>query len=120
MANEITATASLAVSKNGASIGNSVGATVTLSGNAFFSNVQAIGTAAEAVDVQDLGSANYALFKNLDATNYVELALDSGVSTAVFAKILAGGVALVPLKTTTIYAKANTAACNLLVSAVEL
>jgi hypothetical protein len=56
----------------------------------------------------------------MDATNYVEVALDSAVSTQIFAKLLAGDVTLVKAATATLYAKANTAAVNLYVAATEL
>ncbi len=83
-------------------------------------NVQAIGTAAEAISFVDVSNAGFVLFKNLDTTNYVEIGLDSAVTAQVFLKLLAGEFSLIKAKTLTMYAKANTGACNLLVVAVEL
>lgn len=118
MANEITSRAALFIAKNGVQAANDFTVSGDLAGSAFFTNVQNIGTAAEALDFNDLATANMALFKNLDAVNYVELALDAPVA-APFAKLKPGQVALLPLKTLAIYAKANGAAVNLLVQAVE-
>ena len=88
--------------------------------NEMITLVQNVGTSAEAVTLTDLDTAGYAFFKNMDGTNFVEIALDSAVSTQVFAKLYPGQFALIPLKTTTIYAKFDTGAGNLLVSACEV
>ena len=120
MANEISAYVSLAASKNGANISSGqLSATDDMAGDQMTYNVQAVGITAEAVALGDVSTIGYALFKNMDPTNFVELALDSAVSTQIFAKLLPGDIALVPLKTATIYAKADTAGVNLLVAAVE-
>jgi hypothetical protein len=120
MANEITIAATLSATKNGATVTSTASALVTMTGDEMLTNVQNVGTSAEAVTVTDLDTAGYAFFKNMDATNFLELALDSSVSTQVFAKLFPGQFALLPLKTTTIYAKADTAGVNLLVTACEL
>ena len=118
MANEITARASLSVAKNAAAVANDFTITATLAGTKFFSNIQNIGTTAEALDFNDLATANLLLVKNLDATNYVEIALDSGL-TYKFAKLPPGEFLLLRPTTATLYAKANTAAVNVLVLASE-
>jgi hypothetical protein len=124
MANEISASAQLSATKNGVTLNNSVGLTVQASkdmaGDQMTQNVQIVGTSAEALDVGDVSTIGYVLLKNLDTTNFVQIALDSGVSTQIFAKLRAGDVALFPAATATIYAKADTANCNLLVMALEL
>jgi len=124
MANEITASAQLSASKNGVTLNNSVSLTVQASkdmaGDQMTQNVQIIGTSAEALDVGDVSTIGYVLIKNLDSTNFVELALDSGVSTQKFAKLRAGDFAVFPASTATIYAKADTSPCNCLVMAIEL
>lgn len=120
MANEITIAVSISATKNGATVASSYSGNATLAGDEMLTNVQTIGTSAEAVVVGDLATAGYAFFKNMDATNFVELALDSGVSTQIFSKLLPGEVSLIKLKTTTIYAKADTASVKLLVTAMEL
>lgn len=120
MANEITASASLSVSKGGATISATAGNSFTLTGDEMITLVQNVGTSAEAVVLTDLDTAGYAFFKNMDVTNFVEIALDSGVSTQIFAKLYPGQFALIPLKTTTLYAKFDTGAGNLLVCACEV
>ena len=120
MANEISVSASLSVSKGGASISATGTVSFTMSGDQMLSNVQIIGTAAEAITVGDVATIGYVFLKNMDATNFVEVALDSGVSTQKIAKILAGGIALFPASTATLYAKADTANVNLLVGITEL
>lgn len=120
MANEINVSVSLTASKGGAAIQSTGSRTADMAGVEMITNVQAVGTAAEAIVVGDIGTPGYCLLKNLDATNYVEIALDSGVTTQVFAKLMPGDVALFPAKTATMYAKANTAPIALLVSLVEV
>ncbi len=69
--------------------------------------VQTIGTTDETIVPVDITAAGYAYFKNLDPTNYVEL----GPATTVYMiKLKAGQACVLPLKTGTVYAKANTAA----------
>lgn len=119
MANEISVSCSLSASKNGAAIASGqLTDTNDMSGDQMITNVQAIGTAAEAVVLGDVSTISYTVFKNMDATNYVDLSLNADAS-APFAKLRAGEIALVPLATATIYAKANTAGINLLVHSVE-
>ncbi len=85
----------------------------TLAAEKWSANAQSIGTANEQLfPVTDIGTPGYALFHNTDATNYIELALDSS-TLQVIAKLKAGQFALIPLSTKTLYAKANTAACIL-------
>jgi hypothetical protein len=77
--------------------------------------VQSIGTTHEALTVStDVATNGWGYFTNLDATNYVELGLVVAATFYPFAKLkpgesaefrVAGGAAL--------YAKANTAACDL-------
>ena len=120
MANEIQVQASLQASKNGVSVQNTGNKTHDMAGDQMLSNVQIIGTSAEALVLGDVSTIGYVFLKNLDSVNFVQIALDSGVSTGIFAKIVAGGIALFPAATATMYAKADTANVNLLVQAVEL
>lgn len=116
MANEITFAASLSISKSGATATGNITDQEDLAGVGKLATTQNIGTAAETLTFpSDLTTEGitYLWIRNLDATNYVELALDSGMAQ-VFAKIPAGKVALFPPATgnPTIYARANTAAVN--------
>ena len=118
MANEITCSASLAAAKSGAAISNSGSKQITMTANPMQSVVQNIGTTTEALVFGDIVAVKYLFIKNLDATNYIEVGLNTPV-TQIFAKLLAGEFALLPVGTSVIYAKANTAACNLLVAATD-
>ncbi len=119
MASEISTSASVSVAKNGASFAARASATLTQTGNVTIQNVQIIGTSAELLAMGDItGVPSALLVQNLDPTNYVEIALDSGM-TQKFAKLLAGEFLLIRPSTASNYAKANTAACNCLVLAVE-
>jgi len=120
MANEINASISLGVNKNGLVLNGGGSKTADMAGDQGLTNVQIIGTSAEAIVLGDVSTIGYVAFKNLDPTNFVQLALDSGVSTQIFAKLLAGDVTLIKAATATMYAKADTANVNLLVTAVEL
>lgn len=78
--------------------------------------VISVGTTEEAVSFGDV-TAGYCLMKNLDATNYVEV----GTTGAYSARLIAGGgVALFYVNTgTTIYVKADTAACLVEITSVS-
>jgi len=120
MANEIAVSVAMSASKGGVAVSNSGSRQATMAGDQMLSNVQIIGTSAEAITFGDVSTIGYVLLKNLDATNFVEIALDSAVSTQKFAKLLALDMMLFPASTATMYAKADTANVNLLVQAVEL
>lgn len=120
MANEITVAASISVVKNGAVVSAAQSKTADMSGDQTMSTVQIVGTSAEALTLGDVSTIGYVFLKNMDPTNYIEVALDSGVSTQVFAKLLAGDITLIKASTATIYVKANTNPCNLLIAATEL
>ena len=110
MANEIAILVNLSFSKGGASVSRSESIQVTVTGDAFSHEVQAIGTTEEELaQGADLGTPGYMFIKNLDATNYVEVGSTTGVYDI---KLKAGEVCLYRHNSATVYAKANTAACN--------
>lgn len=120
MANELTVTSNIQAAKNGASI--TPGAKIkqiTMSGTHMQSLVQDIGTSAELIDFNDIsGAPEYVRITNLDSTNYVELGGDSGL-TVFKHKLKPGYFAQFPPSSATLYAKANTATCQVQVDAVE-
>jgi hypothetical protein len=119
MALEITASASLQATKNGASTNRSATTSLTMAGDDMIQTTQVIGTSAEALAFGEIaGVPAYVWLRNTDAANYVELATDSGMSNK-FAKLLAGEVMLFPPSSATIYALANTAAVRLEIVAEE-
>lgn len=72
---------------------------------------QNIGTSEETITWStDIGDEYWLFIRNLDATNYVQLGFATGVYGI---RLRAGDFMLIPLEPgTTIYALANTAACN--------
>lgn len=122
MANEIQATASLTCSKSGQTVTGNVTQTVSLAGVGMWQNTQNIGTTTEQLAFpSDLTSegVTYLWLYNADASNYVQIGLDTPV-TQIFAKILPGGICVLPVYqgNPTYYAKANVAAINLRMVAV--
>ncbi len=110
MADELKLNVSLVFSKGGASISKIKALTLSVTGDAFINAVQAVGiTEEELVQAADLGTPGYVYIINLDADNYVELGSTTGVYTV---KLKAGEYALYRHDGATIYAKANTAICN--------
>jgi hypothetical protein len=88
-------------------------------GSENFGGTQSIATSATAVDVGAVSTIGELYVENTDATNYVEI--DSVNTFNSFPqKILAGKAILLMPQTTTIYAKANTAAVVIRVVAAEL
>ena len=73
-------------------------------------NVQNIAIAAEALVMGDVISTGYAIFQNLDDTNYVEIGV-SGFTA--FVKLEPGEMALLRLATNAPYAQADTASVDL-------
>lgn len=119
MANEITITTSLSTTKNGATVSSGTKTSShDMSGDQAIGNIQIIGTSWEAIVLGDVTTIGFVRALNLDATNYVELALAND-STGVFTKLKAGEAALFRASTATMYARANTAACNVHFVAVE-
>ena len=121
MANEIQISASLNISKNGATFTGTGTINVTQSGNPSIANLQAVGTTTEALSIGDITAVGYVFLKNIDATNFVQVGLATPVTDAdAMITLLPGEFALFPTRLETIYAKANTASCNVLVVAGSL
>ena len=119
MANEIRIAASLDASKNGTGVGRSHSKQLTMSGEDVYQATQLIGTSAETIAFGEIsGAPSAVLIKNLDSTNFVEIGGDSGL-TVFKLKILAGSVQLITPSSGTLYAKADTAAVRIEVTAVE-
>jgi hypothetical protein len=110
MANELSIAVNLIFSKGGAEVSKAINKNLTVTGDAFTHGVQAVGTSEEELaQGADLGTPGYVFVVNLDDTNYVEFGATTGVYTI---KIKAGEFDLWRHDSATIYAKANTAACN--------
>lgn len=120
MANEITLTAGLKVSKNGAGLDSGIlTKQVTMTGNELIDKTQLIGTSAEAITWGDIsGAPGCVQIKNLDATNFVRVSL--GDDANYFAKIRPGHFAQFEPASSTMYAKADTASVRVQIRAVEV
>jgi len=112
MANEGTLSCSVRFSKSSREASQSYsGIQIDVSGDKVTRLIQEIGTAEEALDVGDVGTAGYIIMKNLDDTNFIEIRPGSG--TADLIKLKAGEVAMFRLALNGPYAIADTAACDL-------
>lgn len=120
MANEITITTGISLT-NGLLVINSTNTSVNFDqttargGNPGVVN---IGTTEETISFGDV-SPGWCEFKNLDTSNYVQIGFSTGVYG--FRLPANGGAAIMRLETgATVYAKADTAACNVRITAVSV
>ncbi len=119
MANEIQFNATLIANKAGASVNKSINTTLNMTGSQMTQATQTIGTGAwTAISLGNLaGVPSKLLIINLDTTNFVQLATDNaGVN--ITDKVVATDFVL-RSPTATIYAKANTAAVLIAITAMD-
>jgi len=120
MADEITVSASLQVKNGNLDWRHSPGTktyTQTAVGGPTPGMVN-IGTSEESVAFSELGTEGWFIMQNLDTTNYVQW----GFSTTVYGGRMEAGETAGPFRlepSATLYLKANTAACNVLIYAIE-
>lgn len=123
MANTVTAVATLSAALGGGgSVVGSASLSFTQAGS--YNNAASpvsVGTSAATIPVGGATAPCWMFIQNLDPANYVQIALDSGI-TEVIAKLTPGSTpfCLIPVSTVTIYAKANTAACNCVIVFVDV
>ena len=118
MANELSISIRMSFAKSGAKARRSESIKVDVAGDAFTHEVQAIATSEESLGQgADLGTPGYIFLKNLDSTNFVEIGSTTGVYDI---KLLAGEVAIYRHNSATVFAKADTAICNLEYLLIEL
>lgn len=86
--------------------------TLNTASPAMASGVMIAGTTYEAVPLGDLTTPRLGYFKNLDATNYIEVGLEVSSAFYPFLRLKAGQHHPVLLGATAIFVKANTAACK--------
>lgn len=116
MANEISVTASLIIN-DGANYKVSIqpGAVqADMSAKAAAAGVITVGTAAEAVAMGDVGTAGWSHWRNLSSTTgeYVDIGGGSTSSFTPVIRLYPGEVALCPLASTTVIARASTSQTN--------
>lgn len=117
MANEIVASASVTATQT---IPYQVALSLIadMTGKAVILNSQEIGTSWEALDYGDIsGTPRLIAVKNIDTTNYIDIATDNGGVNAV-GRLNAGDFMILPIPGT-LYFQAHTAACELVVWAAE-
>jgi len=113
MANEKRVSISFSVLKNGLEARVNWSKTADLSGQNYQATVQNIPTSWTALTFDaGLGSVERLALVNTDSTNFVEIALAND-NSGKFAKILAGEAIYFMPSTSTLYAKADTAAIEL-------
>jgi len=90
MAAELTKTVALSFAKGNVAAHSfsEASKTVTVSGTDYIHTTQNVGTAEEALGLGDLGSLGWAMFKNLDSTNFVSI--KTATSGVAFTKLKAG------------------------------
>jgi hypothetical protein len=121
MANEIVLTGGLNVTKSGVTVSANGSKTIDMSGDQLLGNVQIIGTVTEALSFVDVVTIGYVYVKNLDTTNFIEIGLVTAVTSGnALITLKAGEFAVFPTRQTVIYAKADTAPCNLQIVMTEL
>jgi len=119
MANEGYFSLNLKATKSGANVGQTVSGRFNMAGADMTQATQTIGTTAETLNLGDItGAPQQLMIQNLDATNYIEIGGDSGL-TVFKLKIAAGKASVFTPTSGTIYAKANTAAVNVMIVAIE-
>lgn len=119
MAKEIKYSLQLSAIKGGASVSLNASGSLDMTGDDMIQTTQVIGTTAELVDLGEItGTPAMIAIQNLDATNFVEIGGESGLT--VFK------LKIPPLKATLfsptsgiLYAQADTAACRIMVVAAE-
>lgn len=118
MANEISTSLSLSISKGSLSFSRSISKQITLSASSpnMAGGTQSIATASagEAIGLGDVATNGVAYFVNLDATNYIEIGIQNGGTFYPLARLNAGEWAQMRLaQGVAPYARANTASAIL-------
>lgn len=119
MANEITVSGRLKVSNGSLSFERNI-STLAVDQSAVGGptpGYMTIGTSEESTMMSELGTLGWVMMQNLDTTNYVEWGFSTGVYGG---RMEAGEFALFRLNpSTTLYLRANTAACKCVIYAIE-
>ena len=121
MANEIKLTCSLTASKGGSSVSKVRGQfTATWNGDQYVDRSQVIGTTHELLEIPaEITTAGVGVFRNLDATNYVELGVQVSATFYPLVKIPPGESCIFRLSIVAAYAKAHTASVKLAMTVLE-
>lgn len=119
-AGTVTVSLTFQASKDGTQVtGSYSSGSLTMAGTELIGNTQSVGTSNEALVLGDLSTVGFVFCKNLSDANYVEIFLDNSNAQLV-ARLLPGEACLFKPNTSTLYGRANTAACSVFVAAAEL
>lgn len=114
MANEFTLTGRVTYANGSAKATMDFGTRyVSQTTQGMAAGIQSVGTTAEAIGVTDISTKGLMVCRNLDATNYVEIGMDSTGTFVPTIKLKAGEDATFRVASGTLQAKANTAAVKL-------
>lgn len=123
MADEITVVAGLRCTKSNLLVSHStLQSNFTMTGDAVSRNVQSIPTTAAGTALSiatAVGTAGYAFFRNLDATNFVEIGVQVGGTFYPVLKLFPGEYGVARFSVLTLYARSDTAATLLDFSMIE-
>ena len=122
MANEITVTTSLRWSKGGAAISGTASNTYDQVGEQAIESVQIIGATSEAINLGDVVTVGYMLFKNLNASGGATIhisTLNPAVAGTTNYSLTPGDAVSVIGVQTAWWAISSTGSSNLLVIAIE-
>ena len=118
MANELRIAAQLEYNKNGVKESKNDSAFVDISGDSINKAIQEIATSnTQITAVATIGTYGYMFFKNLDASNYIEIADED--DTNYFCKLKAGEFAMFRAADSDYWGRANTAAVDLEILIIE-
>lgn len=107
MAAELNLTISASETKNGVTFSSDFTGTVDVAGNTPIFEVKSIATSDTVLDLGGISTIGFCVFKNLDATNYVEIGDNN---TTYSLKLKALEFCVVRWNQAAIHAKANTSA----------
>src|SRR5436190_13486466 len=108
MPGEISISAALSINRNGAVNSGSGSKSIDQTGTDYVVQSQNIGSGAtEPLNIGDIGTLAYIFVKNLDATNYVRIGINTPI-TQIFSRLKPGEFFVLPVEPgVTYYAQAN-------------
>jgi hypothetical protein len=115
MSAEIKATIGLTATKGELSLAVATTTkSIDMTGTTYSDVGQIVGTTYEALTIgSDVGTEGWTYFKNLDATNYVEVGVEVAAAFYPLIKLKPGEAALCRLAVGTVFARANTSSVKL-------
>lgn len=121
MANEISLSATLSLSKSGISLSGQSNLSITQSGNNNIGAVQSIPTSSTTIAISGITTPGYVAFKNMSASNFISVGtITPCVAGTAQITLLPGEIAVIPTRLSAWYALADTATVDLLVVFLEL